>query len=351
MASLLDMAQYTAEQSGRVAWYLGHRIAGSRLGMTDAGPARGEGPAFAEPRKPTPPLQELLADVAGLFARDADNVRRGLYPVPHDRDGPLARRLQASRAFFADLVPAQHRRAGGRRRDVAALPEAKGLPDYYLHDFHFQNGGYLTADSARLYDTQVEVLFLGAGNAMRRQALVPLADLFRTRDQRHARLVDLGCGTGRFLAQIGDAFPRLSLSGLDLSHAYLAEADRLLSGRSRVTLVQGKAEDAPFPDESADAVTSVFLFHEVPGSVRRRIIAEAARILKPGGLFVLVDSLQIGDRPTWDGLLDAFERGFHEPYYRSYVEDDFGSMLAGGDLVFERSWTAYLSKIVVARRR
>ena len=48
-------------------------------------------------------------------------------------------------------------------------------PDYYLQNFHFQSGGWLTEDSAHRYDTQVEVLFKGTANAMRRMALPELA--------------------------------------------------------------------------------------------------------------------------------------------------------------------------------
>ena len=78
----------------------------------------------------------------------------------------------------------------------------------------------------------------------------------------------------------------------------------------------------PLPDASADIVTSTFLYHELPPEVRRQVTAEIARVLKPGGLFVFLDSLQMGDRPGWDGLLESFPTRFHEPYYRSYAIDD-----------------------------
>jgi hypothetical protein len=61
---------------------------------------------------------------------------------------------------------------------------------YYLQNFHFQSGGWLTEESANRYDTQVEVLFKGTANAMRRQALPPLAEVFAGRDQRKLRVID-----------------------------------------------------------------------------------------------------------------------------------------------------------------
>ncbi len=51
---------------------------------------------------------------------------------------------------------------------------------------------------------------------------------------------------------------------------------------------------------------SVYLFHEIPEPVRRRVMAEWARVLKPGGLAVLTDSCQLGDRPERDNAIHLF---------------------------------------------
>ena len=83
----------------------------------------------------------------------------------------------------------------------------------------------------------------------------------------------------------------------------------------------GKAEALPLPDNSQDAVTNVFLFHELPPKVRRITIRECARVLKPGGRLVILDSLQCGDRPGYDGLLELFPQNYHEPYYSSYINE------------------------------
>ena len=69
------------------------------------------------------------------------------------------------------------------------------------------------------------------------------------------------------------------------------------------------------PDESCDAVTSVFMMHELPPDARRAVIGEAARVLKPGGRLVLVDSLQHGDEPDYDAILTRFPESYHEPYF------------------------------------
>jgi ubiquinone/menaquinone biosynthesis C-methylase UbiE len=348
------LGRHALGQTGRVAWYLGHRIAARRIAAGAPKPAtRGSGQPSRPPQRPrsgrprAPTLPDLLADIARLFARDAENVASGLYPAPDDGDGPLPRRLARFRDLLADAGRAEARRAGEGRTTVGALPAASGLPAYYLNDFHFQQGGYLTDASARLYDTQVETLFMGAANAMRRQALAPLARHFRAVDQRGAALLDIGCGTGRFLYQAKQALPAIRAIGVDLSPAYLAEAARLLSGRRGVTLIQAPGEALPLSEASVDAVVAIFLFHELPRDVRRAVAAEAARVLKPGAPFVLVDSLQTGDRPAWDMLLDGFGRSFNEPYYASYLGDDLEACFAEAGLLLAASWTAYLSKVMV----
>ena len=98
-------------------------------------------------------------------------------------------------------------------------------------------------------------------------------------------------------------------------------------------------------------VTSIYLYHELPAEVRRRVTAEIARVLKPGGLFVFVDSLQFGDRPGWDGLLEGFPVRYHEPYYRQYLIDDLDGLFATHGLAARSSSTAFLSKVMVRGKR
>ena len=93
---------------------------------------------------------------------DALAVREGLYPpMDDDAASPLGH-LARVRQMFADLPEAYARRADKDATTAKAEPAAAGVPDYYAQDFHFQTGGYLTEGSARLYDVQVETLFMGA---------------------------------------------------------------------------------------------------------------------------------------------------------------------------------------------
>jgi ubiquinone/menaquinone biosynthesis C-methylase UbiE len=181
---------------------------------------------------------------------------------------------------------------------------------------------------------------------MRRQALPQLFEVFAGRDQP-LRLVDLGCGTGRFLDLVKQAWPRLPLLGLDLSEAYIRHARRHLRRWARIDLLVANAEAIPAPDNSVDAVTSIFMVHELPPQVRRVVVKECARVLKPGGRLILLDSLQRGDEPAYDGLLERFPQNYHEPYYSSYVGEDFPAIARQCGLTHRRNVTTFVSKVMV----
>ena len=112
------------------------------------------------------------------------------------------------------------------------------------------------------------MLFTGAADVMRRRALKPIAEWMAGRNQRDLRGLDVGCGTGRLLAFLHDAWPGMRWTGLDLSPPYLAEARRLIGRTARVKLIEGAAEKLPFDDASLDLVVSSFLLHELPPDVR-----------------------------------------------------------------------------------
>ena len=345
LSRLATRITYASRQLPRIVWYAGHRYVMSLLAQQ----VRRQSAADAQPKRQSDARigRRLNADMVALFRQDLANVEAGLYPLPADHDGSLLTLLDRSGLFFRDLPDVHRRRERNATREVRNARTRARRPDYYLQNFHFQSGGWLTEESADRYDTQVEVLFRGTANAMRRQALRPLAEAFAGRDQRGLRLIDIGCGTGRFLDFVKQAWPRLPALGLDLSEPYIRHARRHLRRWSRTSLVVANAEAIPVPDNSCDAVTSIFMVHELPPNVRRAVIGETARVLKPGGRLVLVDSLQRGDEPDYDDTLERFPRNYHEPYYRSYVREDFAAIARGCGLTFRRSTKAFVSKVMV----
>ena len=338
---------YGASQLPRVAWYLGHSVVMRQLSEA----ARRRAGESVRPRPftgaPVPARGRLYADMAALFLQDLANVEAGIYPLPTDHDGSLPILLHRSRLFFEDLPQIHRRRESGQYRQILNEETRGKRPGYYLQNFHFQSGGWMTQESAQRYDTQVEVLLNGTANATRRQALRPLHEIFAGRDQRRLRFLDVGCGTGRALDFFKQAWPRLPALGIDMSEAYIAEARRHLKRWCWINFIVANGEAIPLEDQSQDAVTSIFMFHELPPKVRPVVFGELARVLKRGGRLVLVDSLQIGDEPDYDGMLERFPQSYHEPFYVSYLKEDFDATAAACGLTHVRNIKAFVSKVMV----
>lgn len=349
MADRMGMALQLAGNVARMTWYTGVNYMLQRRTRQVAPPS-----AF-RPTRPVPDRAELLGEVRALLRADAEAVSVGLYPPGDEEAASPLEHLRRLRDMFADLPDLAGRRKEGDTMSVQDIsPEdaggTEGLPEYFKQDFHFQTGGYLTEGSARLYDVQVETLFYGAAAAMRRVGLKPIAEFMRGKDQRRVSLLDVACGTGRFLRDARRAYPAMQLTGLDLSEAYIKEAERHMGRLRPARFLTANAEEIPLEDASQDIVTCIFLYHELPPEVRRVVTREISRVLKPGGLLVFTDSLQMGDKPNWDGLLEAFPVRFHEPYYRSFVIDDLEGMFAAEGLEAAGAIIAFLSKVMVLRK-
>jgi ubiquinone/menaquinone biosynthesis C-methylase UbiE len=344
-----ERAAYVAGQGARVAWFLGHYVAARRL----SGPVQRPGdPKFQPKAKPGEPAR-IRAAFLELFAQDRANIEAGLYAAPGGFSLPaLLNAFDASRKFFEDLPAVDARRLARDGVEVRAQAPAEGerYPAYFLQNFHYQSGGWLTAESAELYDTQVEVLFGGGAAAMRRIALGEVARAMKGRDQRRTRHLDVACGNGGFLSQIMACYPRLQASGLDLSPAYAKAARDSLKAWPHVEIVHANAEAIPEADGALDLVSVVYLFHELPPRVRRMVAVEMARVLKPGGELIFADSLQTGDTPDLDLMLEWFPVGFHEPFYSSYLAEDLVALFGEVGLKPVDTKRAFLTKVIRFRK-
>ena len=109
-------------------------------------------PSIRPPEGSLPSWRTIYHDLNDLLERDWQNVQEGLYPTPLPADtGPIAS-ARKSFAFFRDLSAVNRRREAGDGQEVFN-PDLRGrYPRYFLQNFHYQSGGYLTDESAALYD-------------------------------------------------------------------------------------------------------------------------------------------------------------------------------------------------------
>ncbi|MBI3557009.1 MAG: class I SAM-dependent methyltransferase [Deltaproteobacteria bacterium] len=262
------------------------------------------------------------AAVQELLRRDAGNIAAGLYPAAVLKPESPLRHMGRIPKLLADGVSIYWRRSRGQTTvfDSEARELLADTPRYYHRNFHFQTDGYLTARSAELYEHQVEMLFGGAADAMRRLIIAPLKKRFGNTNGKGLTFLEIGAGTGRSTRFVRLAFPKAKIVAVDLSDPYLKLAEKHLAEFPRIDFMQADGGKLPFLAEQFDAVYSVFLFHELPLEARKAVLFESRRVLKPGGFVGMVDSLQSRDNTDFDDLLARFPHNYHEPFYRNYLD-------------------------------
>jgi len=337
-----DALGQRAKAAVKAVWWTA--AGGLARGLTR--PTEGDQAKRFTPTSAPPDKISLRRAYLEAFEKDARDVASGLYPAVEDGPARPSAALRRAADFIADAFEVDQRRRRGDGAEVRDEADSRAYPNYYRQNFHFQSGGWFTAESARRYDAQVEALFSGTAGAMRRRGLSLLARHWRGRDHRSARIVDVACGSGAFLKDLKAAFPRAATAGLDLSEAYLAVARR----RTGAGGIKANAEALPFAECSLDAISCVYLFHELPPRVRPLVAAALARALKPGGVLVLVDSVQPTDTPQLARLLEAFPVYFHEPYYDSYAETDLPALFGEAGLRLIGEDRAFLTKALLLEK-
>jgi SAM-dependent methyltransferase len=80
------------------------------------------------------------------------------------------------------------------------------------------------------------------------------------------------------------------------------------------------------------------------------VIAECWRVLEPGGVLVLADSVQIADSPRFMPVMENFRRVFHEPYYRDYINDDIEARLREAGFEGVAAETHFMTRVWSARK-
>jgi ubiquinone/menaquinone biosynthesis C-methylase UbiE len=350
MPDQLTKLAYQTLQQGKGLFGLAHKEVSTRL-MGLLAPDGSPKTVPAEPEL----MGRLKTSMDALADRDWLEAEQGLYPPSLLFDAPWLDWAARYPLVWLDLPSTWNRRSERKVRDLPNEVEAEAYPDYYLQNFHHQTDGYLSDHSASLYDLQVEILFNGTADPMRRRVLAPLVRGLRAFAERPAsslRVLDVATGTGRTLRQIRGALPKAQLVGLDLSSAYLRQANRWLGELpgELPQLVQGNGEQLPFADGFFQAVSCVFLLHELPGAARQNVLNEAFRVLEPGGVLVLADSVQLADSPQFSTVMENFRRAFHEPYYRDYISDAIDGRLQEAGFEAVTAESHFMTRVWAARK-
>lgn len=262
-------------------------------------------------------------------------------------DAPLATFMRLKRTFQEVYKDRQIASLNTQRDDwLRALTDAEQqgpgsvtfdpdfpMPDYAKVEIHIQPRGYAGDDLAGLfYDCGTQVFFGGANAAdayhasLAKQTALP-------QDGKAERIVEIGGSVGQLACELKKLHPDAEVWGTDISAAMVRYSHwRAIQQNVDVHFAQMASEALDFPDNHVDVIVAHILFHEIPAPVIDKTLAEAFRVLRPGGTFVLMDfATQESARETNEdtvaregalgygggyggvyGLMDAADNG--EPY-------------------------------------
>lgn len=112
--------------------------------------------------------------------------------------------------------------------------------------------------------------------------------------------LDVGCGGGALTIACAKRNPKATMVGCDIwSGSYKGEFSKKIcednvkaEGVSNARFKVGNAAKLPFEDESFDVVTSNYVYHNIMGHNKQKLLLETFRVLKKGGVFVIHDIMK-----------------------------------------------------------
>lgn len=275
---------------------------------------------------------QILEEVWLLIQQDSERITAGLYPV-------RVLQPQWSTAHWYRLAQIwlkgyQNNSAGMIRSqlkdkilDLEDLETLRDIPEHYKKHYSYAGNNFLDPESINIYEHQMELIFLGSFDAMRRLVLAPMKKHFRFSEGEGLRFLEIGSGAGRMTQFMKQAFPKAKITLLDASPIYLKEAQKNLMSYNRIDFIQGDALDLPFKNGSFDVVYSSFLLHEMPLERRKKVLSEAHRVLGDKGWLGVIDFIQNDDCRELNWVLEQPWFLSQEPHLKDYSMNSLSGLL------------------------
>ena len=226
---------------------------------------------------------------AGWAVSRRDGTNRFYALAPRDRDAARAQIWALTRAQLADRT--------GVASDLRRLEQTLARRSEASQQFF--------AASAGQWDRMREELF---GREFVTAALIGLLPAEWT-------IADLGCGTGMLLPTLASHVR--TVIGVDASDEMIAAAERRVAGLGNVDLRKASLEALPIDSGSLDAAVMFLVLHHLPAPVPA--LAEARRVLKPGGRLLIVD-MGPHDREDYRQKMGHVWLGFSDDQMRRLLE-------------------------------
>lgn len=269
------------------------------------------------------------------------------------RRNSMEMRQQAGRSLVLRQAATLRDRAAALNDGAATLhlDPALPLPRYLTAiDTHLMPGGYTNeglegdVSSAANYDAGFFATVGGSGGPWNNACGRALVDWLQKEvpDFKPKRIVDLGCGLGHNTLPLRELFPEAEIIAIDVAAPMLryGHARARSLGVDDVYFRQEDATATSLEARSADFVFTTMVLHETSYDALPKLLAEAQRLLRPGGLTLHLE------QPPYRGMgpLEQFMRDWdgrhnNEPFWTALHETSLPDVLArvgfARDQIFE----------------
>jgi ubiquinone/menaquinone biosynthesis C-methylase UbiE len=203
------------------------------------------------------------------------------------------------------------------------VPRAVSAIDVHLMAGNY-DGEYDTDDvtAGALYDNGLAVFSFGLMGQNLDDIGQSIAGFIKRKYPgfRPRQILDMGCTIGHNTGAWKDHFPEAEVHGIDVAAPCLRYGHARAQAQGRaIHFHQMNAEAMDFPDASFDVVFSSMFLHEVPRRGIEKILAEAHRVLRPGGLMIhmeLPPNSQLSPYEAFYLDWDSFYN--NEPFYKPF---------------------------------
>ncbi|MGK0293663.1 MAG: SAM-dependent methyltransferase [Porticoccaceae bacterium] len=216
------------------------------------------------------------------------------------------------------------------------LDDALESPDYYSAvDVHLMPGNYQGKNDTGIlpgavYDNGFNVFAFGAMGEDLDDIGCSMANFVRLKfpELKPKVIVDVGCTIGHNTLPWKQVFPDANVSGVDMAAACLKYAHaRAESLGIQVDFLQQSSSHLSFADNSVDVVFSSMFLHELPKPYIKQFLAEAHRVLKPGGIMLHMELPPNSALTPYDSFyLDWDSYYNNEPFYKSFRDQDYSKL-------------------------
>jgi len=191
------------------------------------------------------------------------------------------------------------------------MKNVRQMPDYYARTYRHWYKWF-----SRIYDYFIEAtcfVFYGFDGERRfRESIVD-----RLNPRQGERILDICSGTGTLTIMIAERLEgKGEVTGIEISPDQLRIA-REKEKPDGLSFIEGDAQDIPFPDSYFDKGTIFGALHEMPREVRRNVLSEAYRVIRPEGKIVIIE--QNKPKRKWKSLLLDFLEMFN-PEFPTYKD-------------------------------